>query len=285
MNESLLPKTPNITSWLQGAREQLTRQGIASAHLDAEIILAHTIRKPRTYLHAHGDELLEARQHEIAEARLALRLDFVPIAYIIGHKEFYGRRFKVNTSTLIPRPESETIINLLKASFPTTQTLIPYKKHLVDVGAGSGCLGITAKLELTDLEVTLVDISRHALNVAKQNATLLNAEVAFHQGDLLRGFGAEVDIILANLPYVGRNWEVSRETHAEPDIALYADNDGLALIYTLIIQASTLLSRGGFLLLEADPRQHADIISQAKKYGLDHLQTVGFIIKLQKPLR
>lgn len=270
-----------IDNWIKDAAAQLDAAGIASARLDAEIILAHTIRKPRTYLHAHGSEPLPGHRHEIADARLHLRLDFVPVAYIIGHKEFYGRSFKVTTATLIPRPESETMIDMLKALFPNP-SLLPSAPNLVDVGTGSGCLGITAKCELPQLDVTLVDISRHALTVARQNATALNVDVHIHQGDLLHGYASPVDIILANLPYVDRSWVVSRETHAEPDVALYADQQGLALINQLIVQAGQLLSPGGHLFLEADPRQHAAIIRRAKQYGLAHRQTAGFIVALQK---
>ena len=103
-----------IAEWMTHAAAALQSAGIPSARLDAEIILAHTLKKSRTYLHAHDDETLEARELEIADARLALREDRTPVAYIIGHKEFYGRPFKVTPSTLIPRPESEMIITLLK---------------------------------------------------------------------------------------------------------------------------------------------------------------------------
>ena len=129
-----------INDWLRTSVDLLNTKGIPSARLDAELLLSHTLRKNRTWLHAHGDEALDVRAQEIANARLDLRLDRVPIAYIIGHKEFYGRRFAVTTSTLIPRPESEAMIELLQT--------IPMKPRskLVDVGTGSGCLGITAKL-------------------------------------------------------------------------------------------------------------------------------------------
>ena len=107
-----------ITSWVNTATKQLLEAGIASARLDAELILTHTIRKSRTYIHAHGDETIDVRYLDILDTRLALRLDRVPLAYIIGHKEFYGRSFKVTPATLIPRPESETMISLLKESVP-----------------------------------------------------------------------------------------------------------------------------------------------------------------------
>lgn len=273
---------PAINAWLIDATARLKGAGIQSARLDAEIILSHTIKHPRTYLHAHGDELLEPHQKEIADARLDMRLDFTPIAYIIGHKEFYGRSFKVTTATLIPRPESETMIEMLRDSLGSNMALLPNTKQLVDVGTGTGCLGISAKLEHPELDVTLVDISQHALNVAEKNAVALNAKVTLHKGDLLRSYGLPVDIILANLPYVDREWNVSRETHAEPNVALYASNHGLALIFLLISQADQLLTTGGLIYLEADPRQHHDIITYAKQYRLQHLQTNGFIVSFHK---
>ena len=103
----------SIANWLASATDQLRAIGITSARLDAELLLAHTLRKSRTWIHAHGDEMIDSRTKEIANARLDLRLDRVPIAYIIGHKEFYGRLFKVTASVLIPRPESEAVIDSL----------------------------------------------------------------------------------------------------------------------------------------------------------------------------
>ena len=282
MNKISMTSGTTIADWLQKATRQLKEADIDSARLDAEIILAHTIKKPRTYLHAHGDEAIELRDLEIANARLDLRLEFTPVAYIIGHKEFYGRRFRVTTATLIPRPETETMIDMVKESLGTNLSLLPQTTRLVDVGTGTGCVGITLKLEIPELEVTLSDLSNHALTIAKFNARALRADVAFHRGDLLRDYRLPVDIICANLPYVDRSWEVSRETHAEPDMALYASNDGLALIHTLILQGTQLLPSGGKLFLEADPRQHADMAAFAKQNEYTHTETRGYIMALTK---
>lgn len=272
---------PAIKAWLADATAQLKAAGIESARLDAELILAHTLRRSRTYLHAHDDDPIDASRLEIADARLRLRLDRTPIAYIIGHKEFYGRQFKVTTATLIPRPESEDIINLLKEDVSLADLpLLPSAPHrVVDVGTGSGCLGITIKLEFPHFDVTLIDISSHALTVAEKNAQTLGADVTIQRGDLLRGYPFPLDIIVANLPYVDRSWDVSMETHAEPDIALYASHGGLALINQLILQAATLLTPGGLLLLEADPRQHDAMIETAKSHGLSYRTTRGFIVE------
>lgn len=266
-----------IQEWLTEAVDLLKAKDIPSARLDAELILAHTLRESRTYLHAHPDQELDDRQEDIASARLELRLDRTPVAYIVGHKEFYGRRFKTTPAALIPRPESETIIEVLQAILPTTLPLVKDSKRLVDVGTGTGCIGITAKLEWPELDVTLTDISQHALTLAKQNASLLKADVAFHKGNLLRGYNTPLDIIVANLPYIDKQWEVSPETHAEPELALYATDDGLFLIKQLIDQAVELLRPQGSLILESDIRQHAAIIQFASARGLQHQESRGLI--------
>lgn len=285
MNANSQPKTPDNTiyNWLVEATRQLTLAEIPSARLDAELILAHTIRKTRTWLHGHGDDPLESRHIEIANARLDLRLDRVPVAYIIGHKEFYGRHFKVTTATLVPRPESEDLIELLSKALPKNETLLNEQPlRLVDVGTGSGILGITAKLEHPELDVTLLDISRHALKVAQENTETLQAEVTTTQSDLLSGYPFKADIIIANLPYVDPEWERSPETDHEPQEALFANNSGLSLIFDLLPQTKLKLALGGKLILEADPEQHLKIIKEASKYGLIHVETLGYGLLFDK---
>lgn len=259
----------NITEWLERAKSELRAIGISTARLDAEIILAHTLRKPRTWLQAHATEQLDGRQLDVANARFDLRLDRVPVAYIIGHKEFYGRTFKVSTATLIPRPESESLIELLASALPPEPLITRQPPlRLVDVGTGSGNLGITAKLQYPELDVTLIDNSRHALTIAEDNATNLQATVGYLKSNLLEAYPFSADIIMANLPYVDARWPRSPETNHEPPEALFASDGGLALIYELINQTKEKLVLGGKLLLEADPVQHAAIISSAHQQNL-----------------
>lgn len=266
-----------ISEWLRDAANELQKVNIPSARLDAELILSHTIRQPRTHLHSHQDDELSTRHEDIANARLELRIAHTPVAYIVGHKEFYGRKFKTTPAALIPRPESEVIIELLADIIPKNLPLVPTDIHLVDVGTGTGCLGITAKLEWPELDTTLTDTSRHALNLAKENAKMLHADVKIVRGDLLRGYIGPIDIIIANLPYVDKAWDVTPDTHAEPDEALFASDNGLSLIKQLVSQASLLLRAGGHLLLESDLRQHATIIAYAKDSGFKLVQTQGLI--------
>lgn len=282
MNENS-PSVLTVNDWLAEATRQLVFNHVPSARLDAELLLAHTLRQGRTWLHGHGDEPLTDRMIEIANARLDLRLDRVPVAYIVGHKEFYGRRFKVTTATLIPRPESESLIELLTSVVPKNESLLKEKPlRLIDVGTGSGILGITAKLEFPELDVTIADISRHALKVATDNSETLQADVTSLQSNLLANYPFVADIIMANLPYVDPEWERSPETEHEPASALFAEKNGLSLIYELITQTKSKLANGGKLILEADPQQHADIIKEAVKNGLVHVETIEYGVLFEK---
>lgn len=276
MNANSKPKTSKVSYWLRDAAEQLADIGIGTALLDAEIILAHTLKKSRTYLHAHGEDEISTRLLDIANARLDLRLDRTPIAYIIGHKEFYGRTFKVTPATLIPRPESETILELLGKSVDAS------RHRLLDIGTGSGCLGITAKLEFPTLDVTLSDIDKHALTVAADNAKQLGADAIVVRSDLFASVPGIYDFILANLPYVDREWERSPETNFEPALALFAAHGGLALIHRLLDELPFKLAPNGLAYVEADPEQHASIISRAEAIGLQHVETRDYIVVLQK---
>lgn len=269
----------NISTWLKHAAEHLKNAGITSAQLDAELLLANTLRKNRTYLHAHLDEEIDPRRVDIAEARLSLRLDRVPLAYILGEKEFYGRNFSVSPSVLVPRPESEEMINLLLKLAPRDDR----PRTLIDVGTGSGCLGITAALELSDnWHVVLSDISSKALSVAEKNAKKLGANVFIQKQSLLLGQFEKLDCILANLPYVDKSWKnTSPELRHEPSEALYASEGGLKLIRELIQQAPKHLTDEGLLLIEADEEQHQTIISFGRQNGFLHLETSGLIVALR----
>ncbi|MDQ5932171.1 MAG: release factor glutamine methyltransferase [Patescibacteria group bacterium] len=273
-----------IGEWLKDASNVLADDMLPSPRLDAEIILAHTLKKPRTFLHAHSDDELSARDEDIANARIEIRKDRVPVAYIIGHKDFYGRRFKVTPSVLIPRPESEQLITMLKKLLPSTRPLPGIETmRLVDVGTGSGCLGITAKLEFPELHVALTDISRHALAVASKNALTLGAEVETFQGDLLNDYPYSPNIVVANLPYVDKSWDfLSPELANEPEDALYADDGGLSVIKKCLEQVALRCKPGTLLLLEADERQLDDIEAAAMQhnYSLVARDTYAIGLKL-----
>lgn len=267
-----------IAEWLKHAVEQFERANIPSARLDAEVLLCHILGVDRTYLVAHADDSLArtALSHKngvhpggvklYGEQLVLKRLQRQPIAYLIGHKEFYGREFIVNKNVLIPRPETETLVELAKKHNLTGR--------LIDIGTGSGALGLTLWHELDNITLTLSDISPEALEVAKKNAKKLGVKaLTMQESDLLEHWvdltPAELfDIIVANLPYVDRLWERSPETEHEPHQALFADDGGLALIYELLEQIPGLLRQNGHVLLEADPEQHPAIIKKAATHKL-----------------
>lgn len=242
----------NVSSWLKAAKKKVDR-------LDAELILAYVLRVPRTFLHAHPDYEINEEEQNQADSFLKRREKHEPFAYITGRKEFYGRIFKVTRDTLIPRPETEALIDVIKS-------IKPHK--ILDVGTGSGCIATTLALELPESEVDAVDISENAVIVARLNAQHLGANVNFYKSDLLENTG-KYDLIVANLPYVDRDWDwLSPELAYEPETALYANDGGLALIKTLIEQLDGHLEPGGHLVLEADLSQHQKISDFARDFNL-----------------
>ena len=274
MNASSPPT--NSKQWLEQATATLRRAGIPSARLDAQLLLAEVLGKEKTWLLAHPEHSLTQPELIKLSRYLERRSNREPLAYIRGYTEFYGRKFTVSPDVLIPRPETETIVETLHR--------LPPPGKLVDVGTGSGCIAITAKLEFPELEVFGVDINPEALAVARQNATQLRAAVEFKIGDLLDGFPFTVDVITANLPYVDEQWTRSPETAFEPDGALFAGQGGLELIKELLTQIPSCLKPGGYVLLEADPRQHTQLQELGKAAGLTPVATEGFICTLRGQL-
>lgn len=272
-----------IREHLNSATPQLI--GCITPRLDAEVLLAYVLGVDRAWLIAHGEDEVSSQDARRFEGLIARRLKREPVAYIVGSKEFYGREFAVTPDVLIPRPESEGIIELLK-DLVQPGALQPgaSSRQMLDVGCGSGCLGITAKLEMPELDVTLSDVSPAALTVARRNAHKLGADVTIVQSNLLAAFSplpsSLFHLVIANLPYVDRSWNVSPELRHEPALALYAQEQGLKLIKTLISQAPTVLAQSGYLLLEADPCQHEAIIACAKQYDFVHVETREYTVLL-----
>ena len=198
---------------------------------------------------------------------------------------FYGRDFIVSPDVLMPRPETEQIIDKVKslAGLPIlpgvkpSERKLPKNPKILDVGTGSGCIAITIKKELEEAEVTGADIDQSALEIAGKNAEKFDADITLRQSDLLEKCQDKYDIIIANLPYVDPDWDwLDKEAlKKEPSLALYAEDHGLALIKRLITE---IKEKPEYLILEADPCQHKDIIDFAEKNGFQHSETRGFIL-------
>ncbi len=216
-------------------------------------------------------------------------VDKTPLAYQKGYADFYGRNFIVTPDVLIPRPETEQIIDqiLILAGKPylpgvkPTKCKLPQKPVILDVGTGSGCIAVTIKKELDNADVYASDVSVDALDIAKKNAKKHETSINFLKSDLLEKIQITPDILIANLPYVDPEWSwLDKESlDFEPSLALYAGDHGLELIKELIRQAKD--KNIEYIILESDPCQHKTLIDFAKKHKYNLKDKRGFITTLK----
>lgn len=225
-----------------------------SASLDAQLLAAHALGKTRTWILAHSDVLLTQEQHALLKA-LAYRLENgEALPYVLGHWEFFGLDFLVSPATLIPRPETELLV---EHALEWLQEH-PGRTWALDVGTGSGCIAISLARHIPGQHIIATDISLPALRVAQRNAALhnLSNQVIFLQCDLFPPGGARFDLICANLPYIPTDALHNLAVyHREPSIALDGGPDGLAVIGRLLQGLPQRLNQGGLALLEIEASQ------------------------------
>jgi len=236
-----------------------------TAILDAQVLLAHTLEKPRSWILAHPEAPLDnTRYDQIIQA--ANRMEHgEPLPYVIGHWEFYGLDFHLTPSVLIPRPETELLV---ERGIKWLQ-LHPPQHKVVDVGTGSGCIGIALAKNIPDLRPLLTDISLEALSVAKINAEKygLLDRLEFLQADLLNGVPGSFDLICANLPYIPTPKLMKLPVaEMEPRLALDGGSSGTEVISRLLGQAKGQLVSGGLMLLEIESSHGDEVKTLAKGY-------------------
>jgi release factor glutamine methyltransferase len=236
---------------LNSAIDQLTAAHVGSPRLNAEILLMFVLGCDRAYFFAHPErELTPGEQSHYADL-VAQRASGIPAQYITGHQEFWGMDFIVSPAVLIPRPETEHVIEIVLPLMQSVEQL-----RIVDVGTGSGCIAIVLAKELPYAEIHATDISPAALEIARANAARYDLEkrIHFHQGDLLEGFSpGSFDLVVSNPPYVGESEEdhVQLEVRKfEPCNAVFAGHTGLEIIEKLAPQAAIVLRPGGWLVME-----------------------------------
>ncbi|MBP7857750.1 MAG: HemK/PrmC family methyltransferase [Candidatus Saccharimonadales bacterium] len=262
----------SIDRFLREATNQLHMCGIETARLDSLVLLSDELGHDKAWVLGHPEYILQGSVLKKLNRKIAQRSKHLPLAYIRGKCEFYGREFMVNEHVLVPRPESEHMIDLLKRiADPDSQTTI------IDVGTGSGCLAITAKLELNST-VFATDIDSDCLDTAKQNALALAADITFLESNLLNGiqdsrFQIPDSILLANLPYVPDNYPINDAATHEPPRALFGGIDGLKLYRKLFSQAKEL--RAKCIITESLTEQHAGLIKIARENAFRHTSTDG----------
>lgn len=276
-----------VLDWVNDAATRLGESGVTEARLEAQILAAAGLAQTRAWLMAHGDEPLAIDQESNLAQMLARRITHEPLAYIVGYREFYGRRFEVNRSVLIPRQETEVLVESVLAEAKAGQSVL-------DVGTGSGCIAITLKLERPELLVSASDISGEALRVAQNNSATLGASVDFQQSDLLEAWPGQVfDWIVSNPPYVAWADPLAPEVRDfEPQLALFGGEDGLEVYRRLASDAKKHLTDKGRLVMEIGFGQGPEITEIFQSQGWQRLESkfdlagiervLGFEAKPQK---
>jgi len=267
-------------TWLQlvvAARERFIRAGVPpdQAAIDAEVLLRHVTGWDRaSYLARRLEPATEAHRYEAVIVRRERR---EPVAYITGHREFWGLDFTVTPAVLIPRPETELIVEAaLERLTDADRTW-----RIVDVGTGSGCMAIAIAKERPRALVTATDVSAAALAIARENAARLGVadRIAFVETPLLTGLDGPFDLLVSNLPYVPRGARPALSPDVrdyEPETALYGDGaDGLGTVRTLLASAGPHLAPGGWLLMEFGMDQGAAIVTAARDVsGLEVIEVL-----------
>ena len=239
----------------------------ASPRLDAEVLLARTINMPRSYLFAHPEDELDDATLERFESLLSRRAGGEPMAYIMGTREFWSRELVVSPATLVPRPETELLVELALREIPRKANW-----RILDLGTGSGAIAIAVAGERLMCDVVATDISAEALAIAAVNARHLSlGNLSFAQGNWTEAVaGQQFDIIVSNPPYVRDDDEALLNLRHEPRSALVAGADGLQAIRTLAGDCGEILKTGGRLLLEhgADQQQAVAAILEAAGWSV-----------------
>ncbi|MFH1426788.1 MAG: peptide chain release factor N(5)-glutamine methyltransferase [Candidatus Kerfeldbacteria bacterium] len=244
--------------------------------LDAEILLAETLAARREYLLAHADEVLSSTQESAFISFLEQRITGKPIAYILGMKEFYGRTFIVNEHVLVPRPETELLIDEVLHYCNENGMSTP---SILDIGTGSGCIACTLKMELPDADVTATDISGDALSVARLNADQLDVGISFYEGDLFAALpdilNGTFDIVVSNPPYLPLSATVSQEKDSralvyEPSAALTPGEEDFDIINRIVRDARDWLTNEGLLFVEIGDTQGSVALETAQHYFSNH---------------
>lgn len=289
----------NAQEWLDESTGYLMENGVGTARLDCLVLLEDATEKNRAWLLAHPEFEISEQQTDTLNKHLHRRVKHEPLAYVRGKTEFYGREFIVNSHVLEPRPESETMIDMLKALLQHNspqKEVRPLKDvsrqraldkdseyTIVDVGTGSGAIGLTVALEITGSSLTLIDIDEKCLEVANANAKKHQANATLIRSDLLEALPFQQVkplILLCNLPYVPDGYHINRAAMNEPKTAIFGGPDGLDLYRQLFDQAKNFKTE--YIFTESLPFQHAALAKIADASGFKPSTVDDFIQLYQR---
>lgn len=260
----------SVHALLVSAARRLTQS--SSPKLDAEVLMMRLLGVNRAWLYAHPEQVLAPKAAAAYDTLVDARQRGMPVAYLTGEREFFSRAFRVTPDTLIPRPDTERLIDA------TLQMKLPEHARVLDLGTGSGAIAITLALECPAWDVTASDASEAALAVARDNAARLGACVRFAAGDWYAAIGADerFDLVISNPPYIAAD-DVhlgEGDVRFEPRRALVADEDGLADIRRIVAGACAHLLPGGWLIVEHGWQQGEAVRAIAAAAGFAPVKTL-----------
>lgn len=269
----MLVETPTLAQAIAYGHQQLMPSS-DSAKLDAQLLLASVLDKELSYLLTWPEKVLSKAQRQAFLSLLSRRIEGEPIAYILGFKEFWSLPFKVSTATLIPRPDTETLIELVLAHFAEKALL-----SCLDLGTGTGAIALSLASEMPTWHIDALDFSEEAVALAKFNAKQLNLpQVNIYQSDWFEKVpsNSQFDLIVSNPPYIdGDDVNLSQgDVRFEPKSALVANNNGLADIEHIAKQAKHYLKPQGRLYFEHGYQQGAAVRALLENLGYRAAQTV-----------
>jgi len=244
---------PDLGAWMNA---RLTRLHGRTEYPSIEIlaIASHVLQKPKEWIVAHPETTLNEQQLEVLEKAYARLMNGEPLAYITGRRSFYGLDFMVDDRVLIPRPETELLVDLAIAWLKDN----PGKNRIVDIGTGSGAIAVTLAYHLPNSKITAIDVSLNALEVARSNAALHRVadRIEFIRNDLLEGLEDKFDLVLANLPYIPTpDLDNLTDLKHEPRAALDGGLNGLQIIEQLITSTKKCIAQNGCMILEIQYNQ------------------------------
>jgi release factor glutamine methyltransferase len=255
-----------VLQWTQG---RFAERGIETPRLDAEVLLAHVLGKDRVGLYTHFDQPLKPEELTAYRELIKRRLASEPVAYLVKQKEFRSLTLKVDERVLIPRPDTETLVDAALSLLPAGAA------RIVDVGTGSGAIALALKAARPLDDVHAVDRSEDALAVARENGTRLSLDVGWHRGDLLDPVRAlaPFDLIVSNPPYIptAEIASLQAEVRREPRAALDGGSDGLDVMRRLVAEGKALLGAGGALALEVGDDQADKVAELLRAAGLTEI--------------
>lgn len=259
-----------VLETIDGGTRYLEKRGIEDARRNMQLLVAHQLGCTRMDLYVRFDQPLTESQLVPLRDMLKRRGEGVPLQHLLGTVEFHRREFKTDARALIPRPETEELAEMILKAAPAAPG-----QRILDVGCGSGVLGLTLAAERPEAETVLVDVSPEALDLARENTAQLDLnQVVLLESDLFTKVEGTFDVIVANLPYVPETDRptLSKEVHHDPDLALFGGQDGLDVIRRFVPQAFDYLRPGGLIALEIGHDQASQVASLLEHSGFRDIE-------------